>query len=320
MFKRSPARCGFGALTARFRRPRLLIVGCGDIGLRVAHLLSQVGYGVSSSASPRCRFVIRALTSSPSRIPHLRAQGITPLKGNLDQHQTLFRLAGVATHVLHLAPPPGQTQEVIDPRTRNLMRVLRYRRAPELVYVSTTAVYGDASGSLIDETSPPRASLERALRRLDAEGVVRHYGRNSKARSSILRVPGIYAPDRDGGTPRTRLLKGLPVLNATDDVYSSHIHGDDLARSLIAALFRGANQRIYNACDDTDLKMGDYFDLAADLYGLPRPPRLSREQAREVLSPLQMSYMNESRRLRNVRLKRELRVRLWFPTVAAGLV
>jgi len=320
MFKRSPSRCSIGALTARFRRPRLLIVGCGDIGLRVARLISQLGSGVSSSASPRCRFVIRALTSSPSRIPQLRARGITPLKGNLDQHQTLFRLAGLATHVLHLAPPPGRSQDALDLRTRNLVRILRCRRAPKLVYVSTTAVYGDASGGWIDETSRPRASLERAHRRLDAEDVVRRYGRKSKARSSILRVPGIYAPDRDGGTPRTRLLKGLPVLCTTDDVYTSHIHADDLARSLIAALFRGANQRIYNACDDTELRMGDYFDLAADLYGLPRPPRLSREQAHEVLSPLQMSYMNESRRLRNVRLKRELGIRLWFPTVAAGLV
>jgi len=320
MFKRSPSRCGYGALTARFKRPRLLIVGCGDIGLRVARLLSQSGSGANTSASPRCRFVIRALTSSPSRIPHLRAQGITPLSGDLDQRQTLFRLAGLATHVLHLAPPSGQAPDAFDRRTRNLVGVLRNRRAPKLAYVSTTAVYGDAAGAWIDETSPPRATLDRAFRRLDAESVVRDYGRNGSARSSILRVPGIYAPDREGGTPRNRLLKGLPSLDATDDVYTSHIHADDLARSLIAALFRGANQRIYNACDDTELRMGDYFDLAADLYGLARPPRLSREQAREVLSPLQMSYMNESRRLRNVRLKRELGIRLWFPTVAAGLV
>jgi nucleoside-diphosphate-sugar epimerase len=139
-------------------------------------------------------------------------------------------------------------------------------------------------------------------------------------RSSILRIPGIYAPDREGGTPRARLLKGTPVLQTCDDVFTNHIHADDLARACIAALWRSKPQRIYNVNDDTCLKMGDYFDLAADLYGLPRPPRVLRTAARDQLSLMLLSFMSESRRMDNTRLKHELRVNLHYPTVNTGLL
>ncbi len=148
---------------------------------------------------------------------------------------------------------------------------------------------------------------------------MRHFGRAAHVRTSILRIPGIYANDREGGTPRERLRKGTAVLQAGDDVYTNHIHADDLARAVAAALWRGRPQRIYNASDDTQLKMGDYFDFAADLYGLPRPPRIARSTARDALPLVLLSFMSESRRLDNSRLKRELRLVLRYPTVAEGL-
>jgi nucleoside-diphosphate-sugar epimerase len=305
-----------GARPARFRRPRLLIVGCGDVGQRVAR-----------AAGPGVR--VLALTSSPGRIPTLRAQGITPLAGNLDAPATLRRLAGLATHVVHMAPPPGdgQTQWWRDPRTQALLRTLRLRTAPAaLVYGSTSGVYGDCAGAVVNETAPLQASTPRAQRRVDAEALVRHFGRATLGgmgqvgtRATILRIPGIYAPDRDGGTPRARLLKRTPVLAAADDVYTNHIHADDLARTCLAALWRGRPQRVYNASDDTRLKMGDYFDLAADLYGLPRPPRVPRSTAQAELPLMLLSFMSESRQMDNTRLKGELRVRLRYPTVKSGL-
>ena len=155
-------------------------------------------------------------------------------------------------------------------------------------------------------------------RRVDAERLVRFAGR-SGLRASILRVPGIYAPNREGGTPEARLRRGTPVLVPADDVYTNHIHADDLARACVAALWRGAPQRVYHASDDSDLKMGDYFDLAADLYGLPRPPRITRAQAQTDIAPMLLSFMSESRRMDNTRLHRELRVRLRYPTVVQGL-
>ena len=132
-------------------------------------------------------------------------------------------------------------------------------------------------------------------------------------------MPGIYAPDRENGTPEGRLRKGTPVLTPEDDVYTNHIHADDLARACVAALWRGAAQRVYHASDDSDMKMGDYFDLAADLYGLPRPPRLPRSTAQTSLPLALLSFMGESRRLDNTRLRRELRMHLRYPTVAQGL-
>lgn len=288
-----------------FRRPRLLIVGCGDIGLRVAKLL-------------RPRWRLYALTSSPQREALLRAAGIVPLRGDLDAPQTLARLAGLADAVLHLAPPPGQGEA--DTRTRALLAALARRRLPRvLVYGSTSGVYGDCGGERFDETRAVRPATARARRRVDAEAQVRGFGRAFGVRVSVLRIPGIYAADRPGGHPRERLARGAPVLRAEEDVYTNHIHADDLARACVAALLRGRPQRVVHACDDTEMKMGDYFELAARLCGLPAPPRLSRAEVAQQLSPLQLSFMGESRRLDNARLKRELRLRLRHPTVREGL-
>jgi len=293
-------------LPARFRRERVLIVGCGDIGLRVAHALPA-------------RVRLLALTSSVERTAELRQRGITPLVGNLDSPNSLRRLAGLATRVLHLAPPPGVGWK--DPRTLALTRALRRRSSPHaFVYGSTSGVYGDCQGEVAIETRAAHADTARSRRRIDAEDSVRFYGRSASVRSSILRIPGIYAPDREGGTPHIRLLKGTPVLLAADDVYTNHIHADDLARACLSALWRGQPQRIYNVNDDTCLKMGDYFDLAADLYGLPRPPRVPRDTAKDQLPLMLLSFMSESRRMDNTRMKRELRLKLKYPTVATGLM
>src|SRR5574337_355607 len=292
--------------TRRFTRPSLLIVGCGDIGLRVSRLL-------------RGRWRVLALSPSPERFGQLRAAGAVPLFGDLDHPPTLGRLAGLADDVLHLAPPPADGDT--DPRTLNLLRALARRgRVRRLVYASTTGVYGDCAGARIDETRAPRPATARARRRADAEARARWYGRLTGAGDSILRIPGIYAFDRPGGDPRERLRRGTPVLDAEHDVYTNHIHADDLARACVAALQRAAPQRVYHASDDSDLRMGEYFDLVADRCGLPRPPRLDETQARVQLSPLQLSFMRESRRLDNRRLKHELRLRLRYPTVAQALL
>ena len=266
----------------------------------------------------RGRWRLLALTSSPARLAELRALGAVPLMGNLDDARTLGRLGGLPDAVLHLAPPPGAGDG--DPRTRALLNALaRGGRVTTLVYGSTTGVYGDAQGASFDETRAVVPGTARARRRVDAEAQVRAFGRRSGVRVSILRIPGIYAGDRPGGHPRERLARGTPVLAAEDDVFTNHIHADDLARACVAALYRGLPQRVVHASDDTDLKMGDYFDLAADLCALPRPRRITREQAQGELSPMLLSFMSESRRLRNQRLKRDLRLLLRYPTVREGL-
>ena len=290
----------------RFKRPTLLIVGCGDVGLRVLRLV-------------RSRWRVIALTSSAQRCAALRAAGALPLVGDLDAPHTLARLAGLADAVLHLAPPPSAG--VRDPRTAHLLHALaRKGRVRRIVYGSTSGVYGDCAGARFDETRAVNPATDRARRRVDAEQRLRWYGRAFGVSVTLLRIPGIYAGDRVGGHPRERLARGTPVLEAAHDGYTNHIHADDLARACVAALHRGAPQRVLHVCDDTEMKMGDYFDLAADLEGLPRPRRVSLDEARAELSPMQLSFMGESRRLVNTRLKRELRLRLRYPTVAQGLV
>ena len=289
---------------SRARRPVLLIVGCGDIGLRVLRLLQ-----------PRWR--VLALTSSPHRREALRAAGAVPLVGNLDDGPTLGRLAALADAVLHLAPPPSQGDT--DPRTRRLLQALaRSARVQRLVYASTSGVYGDAGGARFDETRAVNPSTDRARRRVDAEARVRHHGRALGVRTCLLRVPGIYALDREGGDPRERVRRGAPVLAGADDVHTNHIHADDLARACVAALVRGAPQRIYHVSDSSELKMGDHFDAVADAFGLPRPPRMTRVEAAGSLSSVQMSFLSESRRLDNLRLTRELRLHLRYPTPASA--
>ncbi len=278
----------------RFGRPRLLIVGCGDIGARI---LARV----------RDRFRVVATTTTPQRIAQLRALGAVPLVVNLDRRATLSRLRGVAARVVYLAPPPYGARDL---RGRRLIAALG-TQATRFVYVSTTGVYGDAQGAWLDETARCSPATERAMRRLDAEQQFRF-----ALDASIVRAPGIYAADR---LPLERLRERRPALIDHDDVYTNHIHADDLARIALAALFRGRPTRVYNAVDDSALKMGEFFELVAGASNLPRPPRLARDAVRAQLSPSQYSFMTESRRLRNTRIKRELKVRLEFPTVAAAL-
>jgi nucleoside-diphosphate-sugar epimerase len=287
------------------RQSSLLIVGCGDVGLRVVRALGG-------------RLRVFALTSSPARCDALRAVGVTPLVGNLDDPPTLGRLAGLADAVLVLAPPPASG--CTDPRLRALLAALSRRTLPSrVVYASTTGVYGDCRGEWVTETRALNATTDRARRRVDAESRLRAWGRATGVRVSVLRIPGIYALDREGGDPRERVRRGTPVLAREDDGTTNHIHADDLARACIAALWRGRPQRVVNVCDDSDMKTGDYYELVADLSGLPRPARVTRARAHEHFSAAQMSFLNESRRLSNERMKRELRLKLARPTIREGL-
>lgn len=301
----SPAPAPASACRRGRARERLLVVGCGDVGLRVLRQLAG-------------RWTVMALTRDTARVGALRAAGAVPVLGDLDNADSLRRLAGVADRVLHLAPPASSGRT--DERTRGLLRALSRGTPPRrLVYASTTGVYGDAQGARFDETRPVRPANDRAWRRVDAEGQLRAWGRDAGCAVTVLRVPGIYAFNRVGGHPRERLAKGQPVLRAQDDVHTNHIQADDLARACVLALSRGP-RRVLHACDDSELLMGDYMDLAARLCGLPMPERISRQEAAQRFSPMQMSFLNESRRLDNGRLKRELRLRLRYPTPAEGLL
>ena len=282
---------------------RLLIIGCGDIALRTLPILHP-------------RYRIYALTHSRARIPELRVRGVVPIAGDLDEPASLGTLAGLAQDVLHCAPPPEGSQR--DSRTAHLIAALaRGKSLPQhMVYISTSGVYGDCGGGLVSETQPLRPATARAHRRADAERQLREWGRRSGARISILRTPGIYSGQR---LPIDRLKCGTPALQPTEDAHTNHVHADDLARMVVAALWFGGAGRAYNASDDSQLKMGEYFDLVADRFGLPHPPRISRAESERRIPPALLSFMSESRRLTNQRIKRELRLKLRYPTVHDGI-
>jgi len=244
--------------------------------------------------------------------PQLAAMGVRQIKGDLDQPATLRRLAGVANAVIHAAPPPAAG--VSDTRTKHLLGVLRQGKIlpRRLVYISTSGVYGDCHGDIVRESRVLATKSARAIRRVDAEMQLRAFA----CRISILRAPGIYAADR---LPLERLRQGLPLFVPKQDSYTNHIHATDLGRACLAALHRGRPNRTYNISDDSRLFMGEWFDLLADSFALPRAPRLSREAIQQSVSPLQWSFMSESRQLDNTRMKRELGLRLQYSTVVTGI-
>jgi nucleoside-diphosphate-sugar epimerase len=331
--------------TRTLRRPRVLIVGCGDVGTRCVEQL-------------RHRAHIFALTSHAGRRAELRAAGATPLVGDLDVRRSLARLAGLAPTVLHLAPPPSTGDD--DTRTRALLATLtaprvrgavhahlaahtpvdrqrrlraawtprktvqtsivpdgplqaRRLRAPQrIVYASTSGVYGDCAGALIDETRTVAPANARAKRRVSAERQLRRAAVRGAVSTCIARIPGIYAANR---LPLARLERRTPALVDADDVYTNHIHADDLAAILLRMATHGRASRVIHASDDSTLKMGEYFDRVANAFGLARAPRVSRIEAERQLEPMMLSFMRESRRLANQRLKRELKVRLRYPDV-----
>ena len=233
---------------------------------------------------------------------------------DLDRPETL-ELEG-AHALLHCAPPPASGDT--DTRTANLLAALAKASIlpVRIVYVSTSGVYGDCGGERVGETRPVAPRTARAKRRVDAERRLSAWCSEHRVTLVVLRAPGIYAEDR---LPLASLRERAPVLRTEDDVYTNHIHADDLARATARALGDDAPPGIYNVADDSELRMGDWMDLVAARHGLPRPPRLARAEIERSVPPERYSFMNESRRLDNTRMKRVLGLRLRYPTVYEGL-
>lgn len=299
------------ALPRQFRRHRIALVGFGDVANR---LLQQRLLQTDSGSGPRFIAISRSTRSIPEPGLQKRAQSarLQFLALDLDQAKSVKRIRGVGQSLLIFAPPADSKTNPQDHRIRRLTSQLRLSHHPvRIVYMSTTGVYGNANGNVVTETSPCLTEQPRSLRRIDAEQHCRPLG------AHILRVPGIYAGDR---LPIERLRAGTPALRTQEDVYTNHIHADDLAEITWLALFRGRPGRVTNTVDQTSLKTGDYFDLVADARGLARPARVSRKEMESLaqegkVSPMMMSFLKDSRQVRTTRLDRELRARLRYPTV-----
>jgi nucleoside-diphosphate-sugar epimerase len=284
------------------RRP-VLIVGCGDIGLRVAALESAAGHPIS------------ALARSDASASKLAAQGIAVLRGDLDRADSLCIPEHGAPLLYYFAPPPANGTD--DSRIARWIEVLTPDRSPEcLVYISTSGVYGDCQGAWVSEERPLKPCSDRARRRLDAENRLREWSASRQCRLVMLRVPGIYGPNR---LPVERIRQGIPVLREEESPFSNRIHADDLAAACLAAARLGQSGQAYNIADGHPTTMTDFFFRLADALGLPRPPTVTMEEARVSLSPGMLSFLDESKRLVNRRMLDQLQVRLRYADLDAGL-
>ena len=280
----------------------VLIVGCGDIGRRVSHLLQAEGREVTG------------LVSSEESAAPLVAAGIRPLVANLNDPDDPAELPG-ADLVFYFVPPPGGG--ITDPKVRNFCAAATGAKAPKrLVYISTSGVYGDCDGAVVTEETPANPQTSRAKRRYDAERTLLAWGKAQGVAVIILRVTGIYGPGR---IPVFRLRDGHPLLRLEESPPTNRIHADDLAQVCVAAAEKGEDGEIFNVSDGQPSTMTEYFLAIAERVGLPRPPQIGLDEARKVMTPLMLSYLTESRRMDNSRMLARLGVKLRYPTLEEGL-
>lgn len=281
----------------------VLIVGCGDIGMRVARLERAAGKAVTG--------VVRG----EAKGAWLQAGGVTPLLADLDDPASLGGLPTAGAVVYYLAPPPGGGFS--DPRARNFCAAIAPDQLPaKLVYVSTSGVYGDCGDDLVTEATPVNPQTSRARRRVDAEQTLLAWGKEWGVAVVILRVTGIYGPGR---LPVARLAAGHPVLREEESPRTNRIHADDLARVCVAAAQQAGDGEIFNVSDGEGGTMSQYFFAVADALELPRPQAITLAEAKQVMNPLMLSYLSESRRMSNEKMLRHLGISLRYPTLAAGL-
>jgi nucleoside-diphosphate-sugar epimerase len=280
----------------------VFIVGCGDIGRRVARLENAAGRPAL------------ALARSGQTAAQLQGEGIAVVRGDLDQPASLANLPPCAA-LYYFAPPPAEG--VGDPRLNALLAALPAQGLPErVVYISTSGVYGDCQGAWIDETWPLNPQTGRAQRRVAAESALQGWAGRLGVTCVILRVPGIYGPGR---LPVERIRRAVPVVDPAEAPYSNRIHADDLAEACCAAARRGQAGAAYNISDGQPTTMTDYFLKVADALGLPHPPAISLAEARRVFTPAMLSFLDESKRLDNRRMREELDIALRYPDLASGL-
>lgn len=281
----------------------VLIVGCGDIGRRVARLWREEGVPVFALARSR---------ESAGRMLGL---GITPVRGDLDMPSSLSGLPTKGSLLYYLAPPPdgGDT----DPRMQTFLARIPSGEDPEkIVYMSTTGVYGDLGGGVATEETPPSPATARGKRRLDAEIALLAWGGERNVPSVILRVAGIYGPGR---LPVAKVREGAPVLAENDSPFSNRIHSEDLARICVAAGRRGKGGAVYNVSDGRPGTIAQYYNAVADLFGIRRPPAVTMAEARRAMSGAMLSYLGESKQVDNRKMLEELGVELLHPTLESGL-
>lgn len=283
-------------------RPYALVVGCGYVGRRLVARL-------------RSRFDITAIVRTPGSLASLEKDGISTMLLDLDRVRTTIRLPERLDQevIFYLVPPPSAGESDL-----RLDRFLQLATVPPrtFVYLSTTGVYGDANGERVDESTPIKPQTDRARRRVSAEEMTRVWCNERHVRRVVLRVPGIYGPDR---LPVERLRRREPMVSKEDAGISNRIHVDDLVEACIRCVTNPEARGIYNVTDGNSCSSTEFAEKVAALTGLPPPPQVSMEEAQLTFSPERLSFVNESRRVSNERMLKHLGVRLRFSDIEEGI-
>jgi nucleoside-diphosphate-sugar epimerase len=284
-----------------------LIVGCGYVGSRLARRESA-------------RRSLLALVRSDQNAAALQSAGVRTLRLDLDcapdpalQHA----LAAAADHsaVVYLAPPPDSG--TTDPRLAAFLAQVEDATPAFFVYISTTGVYGDAGGAHVDELTPVAPSNDRSRRRVAAEAAAQAWCAERGVRCVILRVAGIYGPDR---LPLERLQRREPALREEDAGPGNRIHVDDLVAAIVAAIDHPSAHGVFNVTDGDHSSTTTYLQLTAAAAGIEPPPLIGKAEAQEKIPAGMLSFLLESRRVDNRRMLAELGVRLQYPTLQSGVL
>lgn len=275
------------------------VIFCFGLGYSAAVLAKRLRAG---------GWEVRGTTRSADKAAGLEAAGYRPFlfgRGRpLDDPAAA--LAGV-THVLTSIAPDAQGDPVLDLHADDL------RAVPTLAwigYLGTTGVYGDRGGAWVDEDTQVEPTLARSDRRARAEAAWLGGG----LPAHVFRLAGIYGPGRSA---LDNLLEGNARRIVKPGQVFSRIHVEDIATVLEASMARPRPGRVYNVCDDEPAPPQDVVAFAADLLGLEPPPE--QAYATAELSPMARTFYKDNRRVRNERIKRELGVKLAYPTYREGL-
>ncbi len=281
----------------------VLFIGCGDVCVRVAKLVQSCGCDVTG------------LVRSDESAERLRAHGIAPVLGNLDDANTLKDLPTDGKLIYYFAPPTGGGP--FDSRMRNFCQAVSSGHLPtKVVYISTSGVYGDCGTVWVTEETALNPQTSRAQRRVDAETTLVEWGRKNSVAVVILRVTGIYGPGR---LPLARIEQGHPVLNEEESPPTNRIHVDDLALTCVKAAEKASDGDIFNVSDGQPGTMTQYFNTVCDLLDMPRLPQIDMEEAKQVMNPMMLSYLTETRRMNNQKMIEQLGVTLVYPNLDLGL-
>lgn len=288
---------------------RLFIFGLGYVAGALADAVRGDGGHVSA-------------TRRAESIPGGTATGLFAYDGG-DLPDAAWAELDAATHLLISIPPGAKGDAQGDPALATLDAAGASLGALEWVgYLSTTGVYGDTGGAWVDETSPPAPGSPRAARRVAAEAGWTRWAKERQQVAHHFRLAGIYGPGRN---PLEQLRAGTARrLHKPGQVFS-RTHVDDIVQVLRASMARpdpagkgeGADEGIYNVCDDLPAPSPDVIAYAAELLGIEPPPLVPIEEA--DLSPMAASFYAECRRVRNDRIKTRLGVALRYPTYREGL-